>query len=549
MLGNTRQPCDEAVVLSQPDVTDCGPATGPWVLAAAILGSSITFIDGTVVNVALPVLQRELSASVAEAQWIVESYALMLAALILVGGSLGDRLGRRRVFSAGVLLFALASVWCGLAPNLGHLLVARGVQGVGAALLVPGSLALISANFGKERRGQAIGTWSGFTAIAAGIGPVLGGWLVERFSWRWIFFMNLPLAAAVLLIAWRRVPESRDQQMKGPVDWQGATLATIGLGGIVFSLIESNARALTSPLVMASFTIGVAALAGFVYAEARHEEPMMPLGLFRSPTFAGANLLTLFLYAALGGLLFFLPFDLIQVQGYTATAAGAALLPFVLTMFLLSRWAGGLVERYGSKPPLVVGPVLAAAGFVLFAVPGAEAGSYWTSFFPAVMVMSVGMAMSVAPLTTTVMGAVEERHAGVASGINNAVSRIASLLAVAVFGVLMLNAFNSSLAEHLQALPVSSEARTQLLQQSDELVNLKLPDSITAETQAAIRRAIRESFVAGFRLVAYLAAALAGASALASWLLISGKARRETDSRGLYPPARVPHPSDVADGE
>ncbi|MEJ7655035.1 MAG: DHA2 family efflux MFS transporter permease subunit [Chloroflexia bacterium] len=316
-------------------------------LAAAILGSSITFIDGTVVNVALPVLQSELGASVAEAQWIVESYALMLAALILVGGSLGDRLGRRRVFSAGVLLFALASTGCGLAQNVTQLIVARGVQGVGAALLVPGSLALISANFGKERRGRAIGTWSGFTAIAAGIGPVLGGWLVESFSWRWIFFINIPLSVTVLLIVWRRVPESRDEEAKGRLDWVGAVLATVGLGGIVFGLIESSARGFTSAVVIASFTIGVASLAGFVFAETCHEEPMMPLGLFRSPTSAGANLLTLSLYAALGGLLFFLPFNLIQVQGYTATAAGAALLPFVLTMFLLSRWAGGLVERYG----------------------------------------------------------------------------------------------------------------------------------------------------------------------------------------------------------
>ena len=498
-------------------------------LAAAILGSSITFIDGTVVNVALPVLQSELGASVAEAQWIVESYALMLAALILVGGSLGDRLGRRRVFSAGVLLFALASVWCGLAPDIIQLIVARGVQGVGAALLVPGSLALISANFRKETRGRAIGTWSGFTAIAAGIGPVLGGWLVDKFSWRWIFFINIPLAAAVLLIARRSVPESRDEQTKGGVDWRGATLATIGLGGIVFSLIELNTRGLTAPLVIASFAIGITALAGFVFAEARHEEPMMPLGLFRSPTFAGANLLTLFLYAALGGLFFFLPFNLIQVQGYTATAAGAALLPFVLMMFLLSRWAGGLVERYGSKLPLVVGPIITAIGFALFALPDAEAGSYWMSFFPAVMVMSVGMTTSVAPLTTTVMGAVEERHAGVASGINNAVSRTAALLAVAVFGVLLLNAFSSSLAERLRALPISSEARTQLVGQSGDLVNLKIPGGLSGEAQALIRQAIWESFVAGFRLVAYLAAGLAAAGALASWLLIAGKPRREPE--------------------
>lgn len=531
MLTNTRQPCDAAVVHAQPEVTDCGRAAGRWVLAAAILGSSITFIDGTVVNVALPVLQRELGASVGQAQWIVEAYALMLAALMLVGGSLGDRLGRKRVFSAGVLLFALASVWCGLAANISQLIAARGAQGVGAALLVPGSLALISANFSKERRGQAIGTWSGFTAIAAGIGPVMGGWLVENFSWRWIFFINIPFCLAVLLIAWRRVPESRDEQTQGRVDWLGATLATVGLGGVVFGLIESSTRGLTAPLVVASFTIGVAALAGFVYAEARLEEPMMPLGLFRSATFAGANLLTLFLYAALGGLLFFLPFNLIQVQGYTATAAGAALLPFVATMFLLSRWAGGLVERYGSKLPLVIGPLIAAAGFALFALPGAHAGSYWTSFFPAVMLMSVGMTVSVAPLTTTVMGAVEARRAGVASGINNAISRIAALLAVAVFGVLMLNTFNNSLTERLNALPVSAEVRAQLAGQRGALLNLKIPDGVNGETQTVIRQAIRESFVAGFRPVAYLAAGLAAASAAASWLLIAGKARRETGQR------------------
>ncbi len=260
-------------------------------------------------------------------------------------------------------------------------------------------------------------------------------------------------------------PRKPRRTNEGALRLAGATLATVGLGGIVFGLIESSARGLTAPLVIASFTIGVAALAGFVFAEAHHEQPMMPLGLFRSPTFAGANLLTLFLYAALGGLLFFLPFNLIQVQDYTAIAAGAALLPFVLVMFLLSRWAGGLVERYGSKLPLVVGPVIAAAGFALFALPGAEAGSYWTSFFPAVMVMSIGMTVSVAPLTTTVMGAVAEHHAGVASGINNAAARTAALLAVAVFGVLMLNAFNRSLAERLRALPVSVEARAQLVGQ------------------------------------------------------------------------------------
>jgi EmrB/QacA subfamily drug resistance transporter len=523
MLSNIKHPCDEAIVRSQPDVKQCPRATGHWVLAAAILGSTITFIDGTVVNVALPLLQSELGASVAGAQWIVESYALMLAALILVGGSLGDRLGRKRVFAAGVLVFALASVWCGLAPDLTQLVIARSVQGIGAAFLVPGSLALISANFGKERRGRAIGTWSGFTAIAAGIGPVLGGWLIERFSWRWIFFINIPLSVVVLLIVWSRVPESRDEQAKGSVDWLGAALATLGLGGLVFSLIEYNGRVFDARLVIASMIIGVVALAGFVLVESRQANPMVPLGLFRSWTFTGANLLTLFLYAALGGLLFFLPFNLIQVQGYPPTAAGAALLPFVLTMSVLSRWAGGLVDRYGSKLPLVIGPIVAAVGFALFTLPGAGGSNYWTSFFPAVMVMSIGMTASVAPLTTTVMGAVDERHAGVASGINNAVARTASLLAVAVFGVLMMITFNKSLEKRLLEIPISNEARAQILDRGSDLVNLRLPESIDVGTQGTVREVIRESFVAGFRVVAWIAALLAGASALASWLLIEGK--------------------------
>jgi EmrB/QacA subfamily drug resistance transporter len=492
------------------------------VLAATIIGSGMTFIDGTVVNVALPVLQERLGATVAQAQWVVESYMLLLAALILVGGSLGDRYGRRRVFSVGVALFAAASMWCGLAPDVHHLIVARAAQGVGAALLVPGSLALISATFSREQRGRAIGTWSGFTSIAAGVGPLLGGWLVENVSWRWIFYINLPLAAVVLVISWWRVPESRDEQAGGRLDWTGALLATMGLGGVVYGLIESGTRGFSDRVVLASFAVGAAALAGFVLVEARGQNPMMPLGLFRSRNFSGANLLTLFLYSALGGEMFFLPFNLIQVQGYTATAAGAALMPFVLTMFVLSRWAGGLVDRYGAKLPLVVGPVVAAAGFLLFARPGVG-GTYWTTFFPAVMLMSLGMATSVAPLTTTVMTSVAERYAGVASGVNNAVSRLASLLAVAAFGVVVLSAFNRHLDQRLASLQLPPEARQQLDAQRNRLAAAAIPDGLDAATRDALRQALDESFVAGFRLTMRVSAGLALLSALSAWLLIEGK--------------------------
>jgi EmrB/QacA subfamily drug resistance transporter len=524
-----KAPCDEAVIRAGRADVPCSKRAAPWVLAVTILGSSITFIDSTVVNVALPVLQRELGTDIVGAQWIVEAYSLMLSALILVGGSLGDRLGRKRIFSAGLVLFALASAGCGMAQTTGQLIAARAVQGVGAAMLVPGSLAIISASFSKEDRGRAIGTWSGFTAISAGVGPVLGGWLVEHASWRWIFFINLPLAAVVLAITWWRVPESRDESAGERLDILGAATATLGLGGVVYGLLECSERGFKDPRVAVSLAAGACLLALFGMIELRRgARAMMPLALFRSKTFAGANLLTFFLYGALGGLMFFLPFNLIQVQGYSATEAGAALLPFVLTMFLLSRWAGGLVQRYGAKLPLVLGPIVASAGFTLFMLPGAGAGSYWTSFFPAVVVMSLGMAASVAPLTTTVMGAVNERHAGIASGINNAVSRTAGLISIAVFGIVMTGAFARNFNARLQPLDLPPETRAELEGQTSRLATISIPEALKGETRQAVKRGIEESFVSGFRVVILIAAALALLSALFAWLLIEGKAQPES---------------------
>lgn len=495
-----RLPCEEAVILA-------GAAQPPSsarsrVLAATILGSSMVFVDGTVVNVALPALQAGLNATIADVQWIVESYALLLSALLLAGGSLGDLHGRRAIFLAGVAIFALGSAWCGLSAGVGSLIAARALQGAGGALLVPNSLALISAAFDLEERGRAIGTWSGFTSITAAIGPVLGGWLVQHASWRAVFFINLPIALAVLVLAWR-IPECRAGTEAPRLDWPGTLLTAVGLGGLVYGFIES------APAVGA---IGLLALAAFLVVESRSAAPMLPRGLFRSRRFAGANLLTLFLYAALGTTLFFFPLCLVQVHGYTATQAGGALLPLILLIFLLSPWTGRLTARYGTRRPLVAGPLVAAVGFALLAVPGID-GSYWGTFLVPVLILGLGMAISVAPLTTTVMGAVDRAHAGIAAGVNNAVSRVAGLMAIAVLGAVLGVVFNQVLDRQLDALKLPTEVREQVDRQRPRL-------GAAETTDERARRAVRESFVAGYRVVVLIAAALAAASSLSAAALI-----------------------------
>ncbi len=518
-----QEACDENVIRFGPAAPPCSKTRGRWILAATILASSMAFIDGTVVNVALPALQTNLNATAADVQWVIESYALLLSALLLVGGSLGDHYGRRRVFLLGVVIFAVASGLCGFAGNIRQLIATRALQGFGAALLVPGSLAIISNSFSEQERGRAIGVWSGFSAITTGIGPVLGGWLIEHVSWRAVFFINVPLAFVVVLISFRHVAENSDRESTR-VDWLGATLAALGLGALVYGLIESSQVGFNDRSVIVALTAGVVVLILFSFVEARLSQPMLPLTLFRSRTFAGTNLLTFLLYAALGGTLFFLPLNLIQVQHYSPTAAGAVLLPFILIMSFLSRWSGGLVARCGAKLPLVVGPVITAVGYLLFLLPGIG-GNYWTNFFLPVAVLGLGMAITVAPLTTTVMSSIGQNRAGIASGVNNAVARTASLVAIAVLGVVMIHVFKTNLDRRLVNANLPSSVVQSVQSQSTRLAAIEIPQNLNAEGRQMIRGAIDESFVSGFRWVMIIGAALAAASTVTTLFSIGATPR------------------------
>jgi EmrB/QacA subfamily drug resistance transporter len=517
VINTGRLPCGEAAILSG-NCQDRAARAGAWVLAATVLGSSMDFIDGTVVNVALPAMQRGLGATGAQAQWVVEAYALLLSALLLVGGAMGDRLGLRRVFVTGVVLFAAASVWCGVAPGIGQLIAARALQGVGGAMLLPNSLALVSAHFPPEKRGRAIGTWSGFASMMTALGPVLGGWLVQHGSWRWVFFVNAPLALVTVWIVLTRVPAGRDNNVRHGLlgmEWTGAALATAGLSGVTFALIECSQR---GALVWIAGAAGIALLVACVLVEQRSSSPLLPLSLFRRRSFLGANLSTFFLYAAFGGALYYLPLNLIQIQRYSPTQAGAALLPAVLLMFFLSRWSGGLLQRYGARLPLVVGPLIAVVGYALLARP-AVGGLYWTTYFPAIVVLGLGMTVSIAPLTTVVMSSVEETRTGTASAVNNAVSQVAALLALAVFAPVFFAVFTQSLSRGIERAGVSAEVAEHVESQRMKLGAIETGD-------ARGRGAVEGAYVAGFRVVVLLAAGLAAAAAASAALTLSKHCER-----------------------
>jgi len=417
-----------------PQHVEFGTARGRWVILAAILGSGVAFLDSTVVNVALPHIADDLGGGLSGLQWTLDSYLLTLSALLLLGGALGDEYGRRRMFVAGLVWFTVASVLCGIAPNIGALIAARALQGAGGALLVPGSLALITASFRSEDHGSAIGAWSGLTGVATSIGPFLGGWLVDAVSWRLVFLINVPLAALALWVTLRHVPESHDPQAGERPDFFGAATATLGLAGVVFALIQGPAEG-WSPFVILAGLVGAAALVAFPFVELRVRSPLVPLDIFNSRQFSGANGTTFVVYAALGVALFLVVVELQTVLDYSALAAGAATIPITVLMLLLSPRAGRLSQRIGPRVPMTIGPLVVAAGLVLLAGIG-PGTTYVTGILPGLVVFGLGLSLTVAPLTAAVMGSVEENHVGVGSGVNNAVARIAGLLAVAVLPAL-----------------------------------------------------------------------------------------------------------------
>ena len=475
-----------------------GSARGRWIIAATALGSGMVFLDSSVVNVALPKIQTDLGVPLSSLQWIIDAYALFLAALLLVGGALGDAYGRKKAFIAGLVLFTLASAACGLAPNANALIAARAIQGVGGALLVPGSLAMIKATIAGEDSARAIGLWAGLSGATTALGPLVGGYFVGAVSWRLIFFINVPLAAVTIYATMVHVPETRDSRASRHLDWVGALCTVIGLGGVTYGLIQGPESGWTSGLVLGSLALGSVCLIAFPLVELHARNPMMPLGLFRSSNFTGSNLATVGVYFSFNGLFLFLVLKLQQVQGYSPLEAGAALLPVTIMLLLLSSQAGGLMSRLGAKMMMTTGATIIAVGFILFALMGVSP-SYWTEILPVILFFGLGMVIFITPLTATVMGAVPPNSVGVASGINNAVSRVAGLLAVAILGVVVVAQFRSSLASRLDTSTLPSPSRAALVQNANRLADDPVPSTLTHVQKLAARSAIRAAYVDGFR--------------------------------------------------
>ena len=495
---------------------------GKWVMVSAIMASAMAFIDGSALNVVLPSLQKSLNASGADLFWILNAYLLMLASLILIGGSLGDKLGRKKVFMLGIFIFIIGSGICGLAASVFSLIAFRIIQGVGGALMIPGSLSLISSSINEEERGKAIGTWSAATTVVTIGGPILGGALADAGLWRYIFYINVPIGIAALIILWTKVKEIRNEDSSKSIDVLGAFLIALGLAALTFGFLRMPAKGFANWEVCSSLTAGILLLTAFIITEKKSKYPMMPLQLFNSAIFSGVNLLSFFLYAGLGAGMLFLSLDMVQVQGYSQLQSGLTFLPFTILMITLARYAGKLADKYGPRLFLIGGPCVAGIGLLLLAFIKQTNGAvdYWTTFFPGILIFGLGMSFTVAPLTAAVMGAVSDHYSGTASGINNAVTRTANVFANAIFGALAVLFFAGFMQKQLRNTSFSDREKLAVSSQVTNLGNAKVPASISGDNKAMIEAYYHEGFIASYSAIMLISSGLCFAGSLMTILFI-----------------------------
>ncbi|MEO3403439.1 MFS transporter [Mucilaginibacter sp. CAU 1740] len=499
---------------------------GKWIMVSAILASAMAFIDGTALNVVLPALQQSLNAKGADLFWILNAYLLMLASLILIGGSLGDKLGRKKVFMWGIFIFITGSALCGLSPGVFYLIIFRIIQGVGGALMIPGSLSLISSSIDVKERGKAIGTWSAITTVVTMGGPVLGGALADAGLWRYIFFINVPIGIIALLILWCKVAESRDESTDKAIDFPGAISIALGLALLTFGFLRMPAVGFNNWQAYGSLAAGVLLLAMFIYIEKTSKHPMMPLSLFSNKTFTGINLLTFFLYAGLGGGMLFMSLNMVQVQGYSQLQSGLTFLPFTVLMISIARYAGAIADKKGPRLLLIIGPGLAGVGLLMLSFIKQTAGpsDYWSSFLPGVLVFGFGMSLTVAPLTATVMGSVSDHFSGTASGINNAMTRISNVFANAIFGALAVLFFSGAMQGNLDKIALNLKDKKAVMEQAANLGNAKVPKGIDVSNSKMIETAYHNSFISAYGNIMRICAGLGFMGALMSVIFIRNSA-------------------------
>jgi EmrB/QacA subfamily drug resistance transporter len=505
-------------------------SAGTWIMVSAILASAMAFIDATALNVVLPSLQKSLHATGADLFWLLNAYLLMLASLILIGGSLGDKLGRKKIFMIGILIFIAGSTACGFAPNIIFLIASRIIQGIGGALMIPGSLSLISSSIDEKERGKAIGTWSAVTTVVTMGGPILGGALADAGLWRYIFFINVPIGLVALIILSLKVKEIRDINSNKAIDYPGVIAIALGLALLTFGFLRIPAVGFSNPQVYLSLTAGVLLLIAFLFIESRSKYPMMPLRLFANPTFSGVNLLTFFLYAGLSSGMLFLSLNLVQAQGYSQLKSGLTFLPFTLLMVTIARRAGSLADKYGPRLLLIAGPATAGVGLLMLSFVKQTNGpaEYWTTFFPGILVFGLGMSFTVAPLTAAVMGSVSDHFSGTASGINNALTRISNVFANAIFGALAVLFFAGALQDQIKNIPLNAKEKQEVTAEAVNLGNAKVPPNINVSDKAIIERSYHASFINAYANIMRISAGLGFLGALMAFVFVRNSAVKKT---------------------